>query len=213
MKIVNFIPDSFQEFKPNWQLVLFCKGCNLCCDGCYNYKTIMDDNIYVYSAIELIDKYKTKGIDSVVFLGGEPTLYYDLPELMEHCHSNNLKTKVYTNGQHPEVIKKLCDNSFIDECSIDFKIYSPKNIKHILPKNRRNEYDETYCKKTTRYVDNIVECGTILNNHNIKFEFRTTIFDYNRSDVPLIENYIKSVFPNVEHILQKDFNENVRRNK
>lgn len=48
---------------------------------------------------EQIREFKKKGVSGILFTGGEPTLYEELPEAIEYCVSEGLEPRMITNGQ------------------------------------------------------------------------------------------------------------------
>lgn len=190
MQITNFIHDSFQEFYPYQSLVLFSNKCNLACKYCYNLKEIKKEA--KYDAKEILDKHITPLHQAVTFLGGEPTLHEDLPDLLAYVkYSLNLKTKLYTNGLQPNMLEK-CKN-FLDEISIDFKCF---NNMEILGKEINSK----------RYTESIKSCIKICKN--IPIEIRTTIYnDMDNDELEMIKRFSEKHFKDyiVEHIFQKEF--------
>ena len=71
MKIVSYVRETFLEFENHISLVLFCYGCNMKCNYCYNYDYITDKTRIIDKPVEtIIDENITPLTDSVVFLGG-----------------------------------------------------------------------------------------------------------------------------------------------
>ena len=115
MQIVNFIKDSTVECSPfNWGLTLFSFGCNLHCKMCegYNYEKITNSENIIGEATEIIQQNITPLHDSVVFIGGEPTIWGDqLENALKLCHEKGLKTKIFSNGVNSEVIERINNSS------------------------------------------------------------------------------------------------------
>ena len=106
MKITNIIKDSFQEYQNEHSLVLFTQGCNLDCSRCHNRKDMWSTD--TEDSVVIIEKILTPLHTAVVFLGGEPTLVdHDLVVSCMAAKKQNKKVKVFTNGQKPEIIRKL----------------------------------------------------------------------------------------------------------
>ena len=107
MKIVNVIQESFLEYEDFISLVLFCYGCNMRCSYCYNYSHITDrTKIMKGSITSIIDRNMTSMTVSLVFLGGEPTIYGNqLFKISKHVKSTyGLSVKLFTNGTNPQLV-------------------------------------------------------------------------------------------------------------
>lgn len=196
MKIVEIIKDSWQEYHPYQSLVLFSFGCNLKCPRCYNLKQINDSSTIIGDAIPLLEKHLNPMHEAVVFLGGEPTVWgEDLIESARFVKEKNLKTKVYTNGLYPKVIKELLDKNLIDAWSIDIKTVEP-NILQVLgvPVNLQ------------KYLSLINESIELIKNSNTDLELRTTAWA--EVDVEKVQEYTKKYYSEFNHIIAKDFLEN-----
>ena len=204
MKIVSIIKDSFQEVAPfNWGLTLFCFGCNLkctCCKG-YNYEMVTDKNNIVGDAKVLIDKNITPIHDTVVFLGGEPTIHGEsLIESLQYCKSKGLKTKIFTNGINSSLVKKINEMELCDSWSVDLKCTS-NTIESLGVTN------QAYFRPLLRTILNIIK-------HKLPLEIRTTLHEDNMEDKDklseignnIINKYkIKSPNTYSKYIIQKDF--------
>lgn len=201
MQIVNYIKDSTIECAPfNWGLTLFSFGCNLHCKMCegYNYERITNEENILDNAINIIKNNITPLHDCVVFIGGEPTIWDDkLIEALEYCNSNNLKTKIFTNGMLPDIVKKINDKKLCDAWSVDFKgLY---NIK------------EQFGIDDNLYKENIKKTLYNITQNNLPLELRTTFFDGNITDKKEIcklgKDFIKTYSKYVDYakyIEQKD---------
>ena len=178
MNIVSIEQDTFAEVAPfTWGLTLFCFGCNLKCKMCqgYNYEQVTDKNNIIGRAKELIDKNVTPFHDTVIFIGGEPTIWgSDLIEALKYVKSKNLHTKIFTNGMKPDVINYINNNKLCDAWSIDYKGIFSNTEEELGISN------EEYVNNIWNSIDNVVE-------HKLPLEIRTTIYDENRKDRDLIE--------------------------
>ena len=75
--------------------------CNLQCKHCYNadvYKDSEWDHLSLQDAKRVVDKLSDTKYEVITFLGGEPLLYPDLPELIQYVVSKKIKASVITNG-------------------------------------------------------------------------------------------------------------------
>lgn len=187
MQIVSIIKDSFQEYEGEHSLVLFSKGCNLNCYRCYNYDQVNCESIG--DAINIIDKNITPLHSAVVLLGGEPTIHYSIDEVCEYIKNKELKVKLYTNGILPVVIERLVKSNLLDSISIDLK-----GVANIAKLTGSAVSDESYLGAVKK---------SITAARDINIEVRTTIFDI--SDKESVEQYMKTNFPDIRHIFQKEY--------
>lgn len=109
--------------------------CNLKCIHC-GYSLIsphqkIDKNYLVSIILILLDR----GLQTVMFTGGEPTLYKDLPELVRFCKQHKLYVKIATNGSRFESIDSLIKEGLLDEIVISVDAVSPETYKSIRGKD------------------------------------------------------------------------------
>lgn len=102
--------------------VLFTKGCDLDCFYCHNraliargISNINEEEIWSFLV-------KRQGLlDGVVISGGEPTLQKGLDDFLARVKNMAFRTKLDTNGQHPEVLTTLCQAGLLDYIAVDIK--------------------------------------------------------------------------------------------
>jgi pyruvate formate lyase activating enzyme len=203
MKIVNYIQNSALETKPfGFGLVLFSYGCNLKCSFCkgYNYEQVTNPENVLGDAIKIIEQKITPLDDTVVFIGGEPTIWKgSLINSLKFCKEKGLKTKVFTNGMLPDTIKKINELSLCDAWSIDVKC---------LP-----EYAHDFIGCVGSYKQLIDESVNNCIQNNTYVEIRTTVCEENKNQLEDIKKWVseyKYLGNNqVKHIIQKDFRNNL----
>lgn len=76
--------------------------CNEFCDHCYADSSPMGTHgtMTVVDWTNVIDQLSGMGTLDVQFIGGEPTLYPDLPELIRHARTAGLSVEVFSNMTH-----------------------------------------------------------------------------------------------------------------
>ena len=162
---------------------IFLAGCDFRCPFCHNPDLIPLDAVDSYNTNEIleeIDKRAKSGwLDGISITGGEPALSKRLPEFLKILKGMGLKTKIDTNGNHPEIIKKLLNENLLDYIAMDVKA---------IP--------EKYHLAAGRKVDTkkITETIKIILNANIEHEFRTTVVPTivdPEEDLPKIAKMIK----------------------
>ncbi len=99
--------------------MLFFKGCNLLCPYCHNGSLVVRDDQPQIDPDEVISFLKKRRglIEGVVISGGEPTLYPNLPELIDFIKELGYDVKLDSNGLQPEKLKNLN----IDYLALDIK--------------------------------------------------------------------------------------------
>ena len=193
-RVHSVIRDSFQEYKDEISLVLFSPGCNYSCPTCSN-KLLLDRkelNNPSNQSIEEALAYVTPLTTSLVFLGGEPTIYEEgLVSASQYVKEKYpyLKTKVFTNGYSSKTIRKMAELKTLDALSIDLKTLDncSKYLGISLPSDM--------------YLNSVFEVIQICREFKIPYEIRTTAFE--GLDIPLIQEYVKEHYPEAEHIIQK----------
>lgn len=198
MQIVNFIKDSTVECSPfRWGLTLFSFGCNLHCKMCegYNYEKVTDPKNVNGEAIEIIEKNITPLHDSVVFIGGEPTIWgEDLEAALKFCHEKGLKTKIFSNGFNTEVIERINNKKLCDAWSIDFKGLH----------NIQQEFGVPAQDYLPRVEYSIIDIA----QRALPLEIRTTFYSGNEQWREDIKEYVNRTFlnkyPHITYIIQED---------
>ena len=196
MEVVSYIKDSFQEYEGLQALVLFSKGCNFKCSYCYNYEEVINPR-RTEPAIKVLQRELNPMHDAVVFLGGEPTIWGDgLIEACKFVKLKNLKTKVYTNASNPDVVKQLVEQNLLDSISVDLKTIGKDLTKCISKSLALEDY-------LLNFIDTVAYCKS----SNIPVEVRTTI--YGGLNVNEVKAFMVKYFPDVPHILTRDFRTNL----
>ena len=102
--------------------VIFLAGCDLDCFYCHN-RALIDGSAEAVSEDEILDfLHRRRGkLDGVVVSGGEPTLQPELADFLRTVRGLDFRTKLDTNGQRPEVIGRLIQQSLLDYVALDIK--------------------------------------------------------------------------------------------
>ena len=162
MIIGGFQKTTLLDFPNHVACIIFTKGCNFRCPFCQN-STLIGINHEDEITEEYIFDYliKRQGIlDGVVITGGEPTVQKDLKEFIKKIRKLGYKVKLDTNGYNPVVLKELIDENLLDYVAMDIKQTVEKY--HMVAGKMIN-------------TDFILESIKILEESNVKHEFRTTI--------------------------------------
>lgn len=139
--------------------VVYLPGCNFNCGSCHARKILETSKRVDQGEILKSIKARSKWIDGVVILGGEPTEQNDVSELALTLKENGFSVKLDTNGSNPEVIKDLVDNNLVDYVAMDVK--APK---------------ELYSSVAGVDIDTArIESGMKETGKAARYEFRTTV--------------------------------------
>jgi len=142
VKVMNINCDIFKNFnkmKPAlnpiqnvWLTLLY--NCNLNCPWCYAGKACSKSSFMDYStAVKLVDLLSDIGVKTITLIGGEPTLYPQLEQLLKYINSKNITATIVTNGllladqDYVERIVQCGANSF----SLSIKGYSDDEYRVI----------------------------------------------------------------------------------
>ncbi len=165
MRIGGIQKVSLIDYPGKIAATIFVSGCNFNCGFCYNPELILEENIKNQTPIpqdsiyEFLRKRKNL-IDGVVMCGGEPTIYKDLPEVIQKIKKMGFLIKLDTNGSNPRVLEHMFKKNLLDYVAMDIK--TSKEKYSLL----------TGQKKQILNVERSVE---ILKEHAPNYEFRTTV--------------------------------------
>jgi MoaA/NifB/PqqE/SkfB family radical SAM enzyme len=152
-------------------------------------------------AISIVDNAKLKGLESITLLGGEPTLFSKIIDLINYIVENQIELRIVTNGQKSfqKLISKLSSES-LRKLHVCFSVDGSNKAIH----------------------DNIRGNDTFLNlsnsillaiSKNISFSGITSISQDNYDDVfqiiKLCSNY-KMKYLNIHYVTDRGF---AKRNK
>lgn len=98
--------------------------CNCKCDWCYARKMLgKHQNIDLQYAMKIVEYLKKTGVETITLIGGEPTIYPNLIDLISFIRSLGIKVRIATNGKRfkeKEYTKKILDIG-IDGINISIK--------------------------------------------------------------------------------------------
>ncbi len=147
--------------------IVFTPGCNLRCGFCHNPEFVLPDHI-----VQIKDSFipeesffrflqeRSNLLDAVVISGGEPTIAYDLIPFIHKIKAAGFLVKLDTNGNRPDVLKKIINESLVDYIAMDVK--SDLDNYQIIAGN-------------TAKPSTIAESIDLIKSCTIPSEFRSTI--------------------------------------
>ncbi len=123
--------------------IVFTPGCNFRCGYCHNPEFVLPDKIVEMKKSFIPEKAfwtflqsrvgervistdvgangRSPLLDGVVISGGEPTMQGDLIPFIQKIKQMGFLVKLDTNGNKPEVLKKLYDLKLLDYVAMDVK--------------------------------------------------------------------------------------------
>lgn len=156
---------SLIDYPGKISAVLFVSGCNFNCGFCYNPELVSSELIKKQPTIPLDSIYqflkaRKKLVDGVVFCGGEPTIFKDLPEIAKKIKKMGFFIKLDTNGSNPDILEEVLEKKIVDYVAMDIK-------------TSREKY--SLLVKNCDYLHKIEDSIDIIKKKSPDYEFRTTV--------------------------------------
>lgn len=120
----GFEPVSFCDWPGKVSAVLFFGGCNLRCPSCHNASFAWDvTKSCVLDHLEIIKRIQKnrKWLDGLVLTGGEVTILPDFEELLRVISAIGLPIKIDTNGQQPDMVRRVLGLDSVKKVAVDVK--------------------------------------------------------------------------------------------
>lgn len=140
--------------------------CNLKCIHC-GYRSIRPHReINRDCLVSIIKQLKDKGLKTIMFTGGEPTLYPYLQDIILFCKQNLLHVKIATNGSRMESLHPLIQKNLLDEIVISVDAVLPETYKIIRGINNLPQiYD--FIERNT-HIANRIHFSFLIQSNNYK---------------------------------------------
>ena len=165
LQIGGLAKISTVDFPGVLACVVFLRGCDLNCFYCHNRRLIEGaDHSGDLTEAQLWDFLeKRRGLlDGVVFSGGEPTLYPELPEALARARALGYRVKLDTNGQNPDRVAEILRRGLIDYAAVDVK-------------GSAEDYAALFGGGADA-LDRVLQTLELLRASGMDFEARTTLF-------------------------------------
>ena len=171
------------DFPGHVACTVFLGGCDFRCHFCHNYELVegvMPAAMTEEEFFGFLDK-RHGLLDGVAITGGEPCLRPDLPEFIKKINDAGYPVKLDTNGNHPDVLKKLLDEKLVAYVAMYIK-NSPKKYAATIGLDE-NGFDLAAVNESIR----------LLLNSDIDYEFRTTVISqyHDENDFKEIGEWIR----------------------
>ena len=163
MKIHGLQKMTLLDFPGRVACTVFLGQCDFRCPFCHNFELVDGSAPALMEEEQLFDFLKKRQglLDGVAVTGGEPCLHKDLPELLARIKAMGYAVKLDTNGNHPELLRRILNEKLADYVAVDIK-NSP--VKYALTIGR-SEFD----------LRRVLESVSMLMSGDTDYEFRTTV--------------------------------------
>lgn len=183
MNIQGLQKMTLLDFPEHVACTVFLGGCDFRCQFCHNYELVegaMPAAMTEEEFFAFLDK-RHGLLDGVAITGGEPCLRPDLPEFIKKINDAGYPVKLDTNGNHPEVLKRLLDENLVAYVAMDIK-------------NSPTKYAWTIGLDEGAFdLSKVNESIQLLINSDIDYEFRTTVISqyHDENDFKEIGEWIR----------------------
>lgn len=161
MDIAGLQKTTLLDYPGRIACTVFLAGCNLRCPFCHNASLVLrPQTLMSQEALLAFLQTRKRKLDGVCVTGGEPTLYQDLPQLLDAIKRLGFLTKLDTNGTRPQALKSILDAGLVDYVAMDIK-------------NSPDKYAVT-CGGP-EVLDAVRESVSLLEASSVEHEFRTTV--------------------------------------
>ena len=153
------------DYPEHTACTVFLGGCDFRCPFCHNFE-LVEGTVPAYMTDDEFFAFLEKRhglLDGVAITGGEPCLRKDLPEFIRRIKAAGFKVKLDTNGNHPEMLRRLLEEGLVDYVAMDVK-------------NSPEKYARTI-GLTSFDTAKVTESIRMLLGSGIDYEFRTTVSD------------------------------------
>lgn len=167
MKLSAIQRFTLLDFPGKVACIAFTPGCNMRCGFCHNPEFVLSDMVKELAPTFVSEEAFLRFLDGrqglldgVVVSGGEPTVWQDLPRLIEKIKAKDFLVKLDTNGNNPKMLRELLNAKLLDYVAMDVKT-SLDNYKALVGVGIDGK--------------NIAESIELLKSSDIPYEFRTTL--------------------------------------
>lgn len=165
MNIAGLQKMTLLDYPGRIACTVFLAGCSLRCPFCHNASLVLPERCPppLMPPEELLRFLQSRQgkLDGVCITGGEPTLHWDLPQLIGAIRDLGFPVKLDTNGTNPAMLRELLEDDLLDYVAMDIK-------------NCPARYDET-CGGVS-VLPLVQESVRLLMDSHVDYEFRTTVF-------------------------------------
>ena len=173
------------DFPGKVACTVFLHGCNYRCPFCHNSELIAGKPEPVMDTEGFLKFLKNRQglLDGVCVSGGEPTLYKELPSLLNRIKQLGFAVKLDTNGSRPDILRQLVEAMLVDYVAVDAK-NSPARYAETVGVQK---LDLAAVEESIRY----------LIEGNVDYELRTTLVEPLHDEASILEmgQWLASLVP------------------
>lgn len=158
-----------RSIKTSWLTIT--RKCNNFCEWCYTQNKLNCESMKYEDAIACVDKLKKLGTNRIVLIGGEPTLYSNIIELINYISSKGIKVSIATNGRKfsdLEFSKKVIDAG-VNSINISLKATSEEEYLKYTKSLGLNEAIRGYHNLRELGFDNVSLSYVIVSDNKENF--------------------------------------------
>lgn len=171
MKIFGLQKLTLIDYPGKAAATVFLSGCDFKCPFCHNAVLMKSDGTSFIEVEELLTFLDTRRnlLDGVCISGGEPLLQDGVIDFISKIKKLGFDIKLDTNGNNPNLLKKIAEAKLIDYVAMD--------IKSSLQNYSAAVGLDAFCSS------NVEESAKFLLNGTIPYEFRTTVVrEFHKAD-------------------------------
>ena len=169
MLILGLHKTTLLDYPGHVAATLFTGGCNFRCPYCHNKDIVQTtESLVPLSKTELFSFLEKRRdvLTGVCITGGEPTLHFDLPDLIRQIKALGYLVKLDTNGTNSNMLKFLIHAHLIDYCAMDIKNTPEKYNITVGALSNSSFLDLSTVSTSIQFL---------IQQSIIPYEFRTTI--------------------------------------
>ena len=166
MKIHGLQKMTLLDFPGRVACTIFLGGCDFRCPFCHNSDLLDASAPAEMEDDELLSflKKRTGLLEGVAITGGEPLLRRDIEYLLKEIKALGYPVKLDTNGNHPDVLKRIVDEGLVDYIAMDIKNSPARYAETIGLEN----FDLAKVEESKNFLISQTKCD---------YEFRTTVIN------------------------------------
>ncbi len=155
------------DFPGKTACIIFTAGCNFRCGYCHNPEFVLPERLreiapgFIPEETMLGFLKRRQGmLQGVVITGGEPTIHPDLEAFIRKVRALGYAVKLDTNGNRPDVLRRLIEEGLLEYVAMDFKIDHARYSDLVGPGADPEKVRESF---------------GLLKEGRVLYEFRTTL--------------------------------------
>ena len=124
IQVHGFQKLTLLDYPGRLACTIFLGSCNFRCPFCQNSGLVLapeqEPTVPLEEIMETLKK--RRGIlDGVCITGGEPTVSWELPEIVKEIKKLGYAVKLDTNGTNPGMVKTMVEKGLLDYVAMDIK--------------------------------------------------------------------------------------------